>query len=545
VHVSNTEDIEKTQTHLLETAQEGLSMKKQPASFKSYLLIAFVEGSAVMACELLGAKMIAPFYGSSLLVWSSVIGVTLAALASGYFAGGYFADRFTGNTLLFTVLAVGSSFIALMPLSAKMIMEATLSLGVRTGSLVSTLVFLFPPLVCMGMVSPIIIRLASQDVQHTGRTAGSVYAVSTVGGILATFLAGFYAIPTWGLTLPALVAASALGVFPILYFFSSKRFPVAAGLIVLIAGLFLGLRMEKADPRVLYQSEGLLGQVIVSQFERALDDTVHPLMVLFVNRHPQTTSDPQTGYSSLPYVHGVSTIASIKPSGSKALILGLGGASVADEFLRLGFEVEGCELDERISHVAKTYFFPHHNYPVYVDDARHLIRTTQKRYDVVMLDVFSGEQQPPHVLTLETFQEIKQMIPADGLLIMNLTGFLTGRLGLGARSIIKTLREAGYDLRVLATPGSEENRNLLLVASPSSIDFSGLSVERQNECCREIGGVPIPLPFTDLNRISMTDAIVLQDSRPIIELMSLPVNENWRKQGMKLYAKLFRGSVFF
>lgn len=520
-------------------------MKKQTTSLKMYLLIAFVEGSAVMVCELLGAKMIAPYYGSSLLVWSSVIGITLAALASGYFSGGFLADRFSENTLLFTVLAIGSGFIAIMPLSAQMIMEATLGLGVRAGSVVSTLVFLFPPLLCMGMVSPIIIRLAARDVQHTGRTAGTVYAVSTVGGILATFVAGFYAIPNWGITIPALVTASALGVFPILFFLVSKRLFAGGGLVALIAVMFIGAQGKNRDPRVLYQSEGLLGQVIVSDFDRQTgNDSLH-YRVLFVNRLQQTNYDRTTGYSLSPYVHATSTIASIKPPGSKALVLGLGGGAVADEFLRLGFEVEGCELDERIANAAKTYFHPNQDYPVYVDDARHLIKTTQKRYDIVMFDVFAGEAQPPHVLTLESFIEVKRIMPPDGLVIINSNGIIAGERGLGTRSIIKTLREARYDLRLLTTPGQPEVRNIVYAASPSPLDFSGLDTARQNACCRTRVVVPIPLPFTPHEFMPMADAYVLRDDRPILELLNQPVNELWRQFVMRQYDTQFSSSIFF
>lgn len=518
-------------------------MKKPASSLKWYLLIAFIEGGAVMACELLGAKMVAPFYGSSLLVWSSAIGITLAALASGYFAGGFLADRFTGNTLLFTVLAVGSAFIALMPVTAKAVMEATLGLGVRSGSLLSTLAFLFPPLMCMGMVSPIIIRLASRDIQHTGRTAGGVYAVSTTGGILSTFIIGFYAIPAWGMTRPALVVAAMLGVFPVLYFLSTKKFPISGILVILFGVLFLGAGKGKGDPRVLYQSEGLLGQVMVSDLQMEYQGKEYRNRVLFLNRAPQTRIDPETGYSVFPYVHATSTMASVKPPGSTSLILGLGGGSVADEFIRLGFEVEGCELDERIADVARTYFHPGHKYPVYVDDARHLIRTLQRQYDIVMLDVFAGEYQPPHVLTLESFEEIKKILAPDGLIIINSTGILAGERGLGARSIVQTLRQAGFDLRILTTPGAAEIRNVLYVASPVRLDFSGLTLERQNECCRTVGGVPIALPFTPHDR--MTDGVVLRDNLPILEVLNLPVNELWRKHVMERYRDEFHGSIFF
>ena len=142
-------------------------------SLSFYLVLSFMEGGAVMAAELLGARMIAPFYGTTLFVWSSVIGVTLAALAVGYFIGGYLADWHPRNILLFSVLAAGSVLLALMPILAKFVLEATSGMGIRTGSLVSALIFLLPPLACLGMTSPIIIRLASRDLQHTGRTAGT------------------------------------------------------------------------------------------------------------------------------------------------------------------------------------------------------------------------------------------------------------------------------------------------------------------------------------------------------------------------------------
>ena len=168
----------------------GTNIKQYPFSF--YLTISFIEGGAVLACELLSARMVAPFYGTTLFVWSAIIGVTLAALAIGYFLGGYLVDRNARNDLLFTVLSIGSVFIALMPISAEFALEFTSGLGIRTGALVSAMIFLLPPLACLGTTSPIIIRLANRDLQHTGRTAGTVYAVSTISGILATFLIGFY-----------------------------------------------------------------------------------------------------------------------------------------------------------------------------------------------------------------------------------------------------------------------------------------------------------------------------------------------------------------
>jgi predicted membrane-bound spermidine synthase len=513
-----------------------------------YLVISFIEGSALMACELLGAKMIAPFYGASLYVWSSVIGVTLVGLAVGYFSGGFLVDRFPGNTLLFTVLAVGAVLIALMPTSAELVMTGTISLGVRTGSLVSSIVFLVPPLICLGMTSPIIIRLGARDIKHTGRTAGLVYAISTLGGIITTLAMGFYIIPSWGISMPVLVTAAVLGVFPFLYFASRLKLILLLILGTAAAALYLigpEKRLESASgPTILYHSEGLLGQIVVADAPPSVADTIAPRW-LFVNRIPQTGMDKITGYSLLIYAHGMATLASIKPVGSMALVLGLGGGVLMDEFLRLGFQVDGCELEERMVEVARKYFRLSSHVRVTVDDARHYLRMMTKQYDIIAFDLFVGEAQPSYVLTLENLYEVKRGLTDDGLLLINFPGFLTGTPGLASRSIVRTLVEAGFDVKLLPTPGPEALRNLIIIASPQPLDFSKLSVERQNYCCREFARVPVKLTFVTPQQLDLRDAIVLRDDKPIMDLLNLYANESWRKGAMERYDKDFRAFPLF
>jgi spermidine synthase len=505
-----------------------------------------MEGGAVMSAELLGARMIAPFYGTTLFVWSSVIGVTLAALAVGYFIGGYLADRYPRNMLLFSVLAVGSVLLAFMPNLAKFALEATSSMGVRTGSLVSALVFLLPPLVCLGMTSPIIIRLASRDLQHTGRTAGTVYAVSTISGILVTFLLGFYVIPSWGITRPAYYSAVVLGIFPFGYFIRNRRFAFALAMIVLFsipafASMVEIKNQSQSGWKILYKSDGLLGQVIVGDVQRMEKDSLHHQRTLFVNRQPQTNVNAKNGFSLWPYVHAMAVTASMKPRGSKALVLGLGGGSVVDEFLRLGFEVDACELDERIVDVAKTFFQLDKKCSIVVDDARHYVRTSHEKYDMIVFDTFSGEQPPAHLLSAENFSEVKRILKNDGLVIINFSGFITGEPGLASRSVIRTMISSGFHTKVITTPGTEENRNLIFVGSASPLDFSRMTRERQNVCCT----VPVPLPCVDGGAMNLSDAIVLTDDKPIMELMNLYANERWRKSITEHFSKDFQGYPIF
>lgn len=196
-------------------------------SFWFLFLVAFVEGGAVMAVEITGAKLVGPYYGSSLYVWSAVLALTLGGLATGYFLGGWVSRYFPDRRALFAIIGISALLVAPMPWVAPWVMEATLGMDLRLGITLSALVYLFPPLVCFGMVSPLIIRLISTTKHRIGQAAGTVYAVSTLGGIIVTFAVVFYVIPDIGMRETLLMAAAALAFFPLLYF--SRLFPSLTG----------------------------------------------------------------------------------------------------------------------------------------------------------------------------------------------------------------------------------------------------------------------------------------------------------------------------
>lgn len=185
--------------------------------------VSFIEGGALMAVEIAGAKLVAPFYGNSLYVWAAVLALTLGGLATGYFFGAAVSRRYPTMKALFIIVLVAAMLVAAMPWTAAAIMEATLGLELRAGITIACLVFLFPPLACFGMVSPLIIRLASVEENTAGHVAGKVYAISTLGGILATALVAFYTIPFLGLWQTLLATAVLLAVVPLLYFTGALR----------------------------------------------------------------------------------------------------------------------------------------------------------------------------------------------------------------------------------------------------------------------------------------------------------------------------------
>jgi len=509
---------------------------------KKYLyLIAFIEGGSVMAIELTGAKMIAPFFGTSLYVWASVLAVTLGGLAAGYFAGGWATYRFSTQKILFWELLAGTLLIALMPFLALKFMSLTGNLGLRLGSLFSSLSFMFLPLFCMGMISPTIIQLQNRELKGTGKTAGTIYAISTIGGIIMTLLMGFYLLPEWGIRKSVLLSAILLGSMAILVVIIGRK-QKTESIIGIFTLVILSIASVKSfsdangsSVKYMYWSEGILGQLTV--VEQKTDERTRNL---FINQIPQTLVNPDKLPASLwKYPHRIAMIASIKPENSKALMIGLGGGSIAMELKKMGFSVDAVELDKRVPDVAEKYFgFEPDGINVYVDDGRHFIRTAEKKYDLVVIDVLNGEIQPYHMFTMESFEEIKRILEPDGMLIINNQGFLLGKKGLGTRSIYKTLAESGFKVKYYFAGDANNSADIHFIASPVDFNIFFNPSEKINACCKNY-----PVDYHSLvidievvaagKNLDLRDAEILTDDKPALVALYNYSFEEWRSKALQ------------
>lgn len=516
-----------------------------PASNRNILLaVSFFEGAAVMVIELLGAKIIAPFYGTSLYVWASVLGVTLAALATGYYVGGWLSQKYKSEFPLYTVLGIGAVLTILAPRIAPSIMTATADLGVRAGSFVAVLLYLFPPVACMGMVSPLVTQLINRSKDKAGKSAGTVYAISTVGGILATFLSGFYLIPELGIAATSWLIAGILGVIALLGLVTQKKL-VPALAILLLGVVFYSFTYNHTskDPYVTiqYQSSGILGEwTVVDQVVTIQDGEPLSTRQLLLNGVDQTyTEVGNEPVSMWMYPHRLAALASIKPAGSRALLLGMGGGSIAHNLIELGFDLDIVELDERIPYIAERWFgYDPASANLVIDDARHFMNKTTEKYDLIILDLVSGEVQPWHVFTQEGLREMRTVLKDDALVIVNFQGLFDidePRLSLGPRSVIKTLESVGYQMFINQPEEGEQGLadDLLMYGSPGGLDF-GQALQQKLRYddlfpFEEFTGED----FTPVPNIDLQDAMVLTDDKPKLELLNGPTILQWRKNKMK------------
>ena len=245
-----------------------------------------------------------------------------------------------------------------------------------------------------------------------------------------------------------------------------------------------------------------------------------------MNRIGQTCLDKDTFRSKWGDIYYVASICSKLPEESDALILGLGGGAFANLLQNnLGFNVDAVELDRRVPEVARHYFGLSDKVNIIVDDARHYLEETQKKYDVIVFDAYRGEFPPPHVFSLESLTRAKSLLKKDGLIVVNYNGFLEGNPGRAARSIYKTLLATGLEVRILPTPGAEATRSVVFVASRHKQDFHTL----RQTLSKDGQQVDIETFFYDPQKLDLNDAVILTDDKPILELLNIPGGKVWRK----------------
>ena len=499
-------------------------------------IIALVGGAAILGFELSAARLVSPFYGQSFVVWSLVIAVTLAGLTGGYFAGGRLADRTSApRRLLGWVLLAGAATLTLSALLAPAVLIATQPMGLRWGAAVACALVAAPPMICMGALAPTLVRAAGGSVENLGRIAGRLYAISTVGSFAGAIAFGFWLIPALGGR--GSVLALSLGLLAAFGTRMAREQNLSASLAgVTLAAVNLALILfhEPAarvyDPTtrqnwtVVHSAEGLLGRVVVADHPY---DATTTQRYLFVDGVPQSYVNLPSNESGAPYIHALSSRAAAKPAGARALLLGLGAGSLVSEFKRLGIATEAVEIDSRIEIVARRHFSLPDDCRVVIDDARHHLLVSGETYDLVVVDCFSGERIPGHLLTREAFESVKRRLRPDGAVLINYTGFVTGRQGYGSRSIALTLAEAGFRVSALATGTDESGRNLIIAGS---LGEAGLGAPtRTNACCRSHAAALVPV---DLFK---EPGMVLTDDRGELELFNVDYHEHLRARILQDY----------
>jgi len=433
------------------------------------LFVVFVSGGATLALEILGTRILGPYYGVSLFLWSALIAVTLIALGVGYAVGGWVADRDGASRRLYLLLLVAGVWVLFVPLLREPILSVGENLGLRTAVFLAALLLFFPPLLLLGMVSPIAIRLRAHSLDVVGRSAGTISAISTLAGVISALATGFYFVPYLGvttLTLSIGVLLILTGLVGLLVQRIFKESRGAAGIIIAIGLIAVALNAFSAQ----HVEPSLLTVVQSPYAELRVED--HPEgRYLLVDGAIHSQADTGSWQSPLEYVAVMDLAVYMFDRKGAALLVGLGGGSIVKNFVDRGWTVEAVELDHEIVRLAHTYFgLKPDEAVIHTMDGRRFLQETTKHYSIIVIDAFGSGAIPFHMVSKEAFQLCRERLEPEGVLAINV--WAMGWDDPVMRNIAATVRTEFAE--VLALPIAEPpNRlgNLVLMASNRELEL--------------------------------------------------------------------------
>jgi spermidine synthase len=397
-----------------------------------------VAGAAVMVVEILGSRILAPTFGTTLHVWSALITVALVALAAGYATGGRLADRRPPLPSLMAVLGGATASLLLAGALAPAVLPLAYRAGLVGGTFVAASVLFLLPLLLLGMVSPLAVR-ATADFRTLGQSVGGLYALSTAGSVAGSLTVSLVLIPRVSVHTALAVTAAALALVPLAYLAGRRRAGMAAaGALGLGAALAAGLALgHRADRETRYKGGAY---PVTARLPSAYGDLVvadrDGVRYLFLNGVQQGALRRE-GVSGALYAWGLQRVVTARGLPRTALVWGLGAGVVVRALAEAGVEVTAIEIDPAALRAARDHFGLPASVRVVLGDARTETARLASRYDAIVLDAFAGDTPPFHLLTRQAFQAVADRLAPGGLVAVNLVGSVTGP---GARPIAAVAR---------------------------------------------------------------------------------------------------------
>ena len=437
---------------------------------KFLIFITFAAGYLIMSLELLGFRLLAPYFGYSIYVWGSLIGLILAALATGYYLGGWLAEKKPGAKTIQNLFSGTAVFLLIILFVYQPILKYLSDWGVIWGALAATFLIFLLPMIFLAAVSPIVIKILSHQ-EKTGYWAGLVYAWATLGSLLGTFLAAFILIPYLGsrLTLYSCFFL-ALVIFVVIILAAGQRKMLWLGLLFFIS--LPALYPKQPPAGILLETESLYNQI------RLIDTEKFILLTLNSQRHnlSQSAYVKQGTLVNLSLIDLFNLGPLISPV-RELLVLGMAGGASVRQHQRYApqAKIDAVEIDPKIIEIARTRFGiqASDSLKIYEADARPFLAQSQKKYDMIEIDLFQGSPYLPfYVATREFFQSAYEHLNPSGLIMMNI--YAPGKKEILA-SMLATISSVFPS--VYTIPISD---NFMVVASRSVIDSDAIKEKIKN-----------------------------------------------------------------
>lgn len=514
-------------------------------------LTEFFSGMSVMAVELGASRLLAPYFSSSQIVWTIIIGTIMIAMALGNIYGGKAADKNPNPDKLYGRILVASIWIALIPVLGKYIIlgiSGLLILTVSTNFLIIAafaacmIIFVFP-LFLLGTVTPCLVKYSVDSLNENGKTVGYLNASNTIGSIIGTFVPTFISIPTVGTSITFLIFAGILLTLSAVYFISSKisimkikKLPVA--ILIFILSCVFGHNGSFAfwQNNLTYEGESVYNYLQVYEDDKQIALSTNVIFgVQSVYLKDGTLTGMYYDYAlAAPFMSGV-----YKNESNDMLILGMGTGTYATQcekyFSGERMTIEGVEIDEKITELSKKYFHASDKIKVTTYDGRAYLNAIDKKYDVIMVDAYQDITIPFQMSSREFFTLVKNHLKENGVMVVNMN-----MRGSGEGSINDYLSDTIASVfREVYTVDVKNSSNRELFASNSGKMKESLTANLTKADDNALKNM-IQNVSDNLKEYKSDKKYILTDDKAPVELLGMKVIDEMISDEISYYKKIFK-----
>ena len=510
---------------------------------KRYLyLTEFFAGMSVMAAELGASRLLAPYFSSSQIVWTIIIGTIMIAMALGNVYGGRSADKNPDPDRLYARMLIAAVWIAAIPFFGKLIIlgiSALLVVTVSTNFLIwaaflSCMAVFVYPLFLLGTVTPSLVKYTVGSLDDSGRTVGMLGAANTIGSIIGTFVPTFISIPAVGTAATFVIFSGILLVLSAVYFLSVKRGIVKTLIaVILFAGAsFAGLSFGFAfwENTLTLEDESVYNYLQVREDEERV---ILSTNVLFGVQSVYVKDDALTGM----YYDYALAAPLMAEQPESLLILGMGTGTYATQCRRYfgSLAIEGVEIDEKITDLAHRYFFLDDSIPVTTYDGRAFLMGTDRTYDIIMVDAYQDITIPFQMSSQEFFSLVRSHLSENGVMIVNMNMISDRENGINAylQDTIASVFEHVYTVNVNAAT----NRELFASQNPDMVRL----LEAHTEMLDSDGNLRgmMTTVLENLQEYKGGGRILTDDKAPV-ELLGMQTIDDMITQELAYYKDKFK-----
>lgn len=455
---------------------------------KKYLLeiTTFIAGATGMIIELVASRILSPYLGNSNLIWTCIIGMMLAFMSLGYFIGGKLSDKHPKRNLLTLFLLNSATFISLIPMIEIYAIEPISKINFSLPLLAiicSTITFGIPSMF-LATASPFAVKLKDKDLEEIGGVSGRMSALSTIGSIVGTFLAGFVLIPKLGVKNIILLVVIVLVILSYLIYEDKDikyTLKTIATLVILVSLVLVGKKMflQKHEDMIL-DTDSEYSRIWIKKFTNNSGKEYNTLEV-------------DTGYESIAsgeknltaeYLKYYDLFNYYQENTENVLMIGGAAYTYPSYFLEQykDKKIDVVEIDSKMTELAEKYFdlnTQNKNLNIYHEDGRRYINTTQNKYDCILIDAFKGLNVPFQLTTEEALIQAKRNLNENGIVITNIISALDGKNANFIKYEYATYKKVFKDVKIFKVQNGmfndDELQNLILVG------FKGNVIEKNDE----------------------------------------------------------------